>query len=88
MCIRNNYSYCHYNSITFTILVLLALLAACGARKASILGISIILILAATVISYVMSISFPWSLIDVLLRISLYLNHVLGSSGSFHFGLV
>ena len=29
-----------------------------------------------------MSISFPWSLIDVLLRISLYLNHVLGSSGS------
>ena len=29
-----------------------------------------------------MSISFLWSLIDALLRISLYLNHVLGRSGS------
>ena len=65
--------YFHYISIS-------SLLAAC--IVAPILDISIILIFISTVISYVMSISFPWSLIDVLLRISLYLNHVLGSSGS------
>ena len=65
--------YFHYISIA-------SLLAACVV--APILDISIILIFISTVISYVMSISFPWSLIDVLLRISLYLNHVLGSSGS------
>ena len=65
--------YFHYISIA-------SLLAAC--IVAPILDISIILIFISTVISYVMSISFPWSLIDVLLRISLYLNHVLGSSGS------
>ena len=65
--------YFHYISIA-------SLLAAC--IVAPILDISIILIFISTVISYVMSISFPWSLIDVLLRISLYLNHVLGRSGS------
>ena len=65
--------YFHYISIA-------SLLAAC--IVAPILDISIILIFISTVISYVMSISFPWSLIDVLLRISLYLNHVLGSSDS------
>ena len=65
--------YFHYISIA-------SLLAAC--IVAPILDISIILIFISTVISYVMSISFLWSLIDALLRISLYLNHVLGSSGS------
>ena len=65
--------YFHYISIT-------SLLAAC--IVAPILDVSIILIFISTVISYVMSISFLWSLIDTLLRISLYLNHVLGRSGS------
>ena len=65
--------YFHYISIA-------SLLAAC--IVAPILDISIILIFISTVISYVMSISFLWSLIDALLRISLYLNHVLGRSGS------
>lgn len=65
--------YFHYISIA-------SLLAAC--IVAPILDVSIILIFISTVISYVMSISFLWSLIDTLLRISLYLNHVLGRSGS------
>ncbi|MBS5067716.1 MULTISPECIES: ComEC/Rec2 family competence protein [Veillonella] len=65
--------YFHYISIA-------SLLAAC--IVAPILDISIILIFISTVISYVMSISFLWSLVDALLRISLYLNHVLGRSGS------
>ena len=65
--------YFHYISIA-------SLLAAC--IVAPILDVSIILIFISTVISYVISISFLWSLIDTLLRISLYLNHVLGHSGS------
>ncbi|MBS7013903.1 MAG: ComEC/Rec2 family competence protein [Veillonella sp.] len=65
--------YFHYISIA-------SLLAAC--IVAPILDVSIILIFISTVISYVMSISFLWSLIDILIRISLYLNHVLGRSGS------
>ena len=65
--------YFHYISVA-------SLLAAC--IVAPILDVSIILIFISTVISYVMSISFLWSLIDTLLRISLYLNHVLGRSGS------
>ena len=65
--------YFHYISIA-------SLLSAC--IVAPILDVSIILIFISTVISYVMSISFLWSLIDTLLRISLYLNHVLGRSGS------
>lgn len=65
--------YFHYISIA-------SLLAAC--IVAPILDVSIILIFISTVISYIMSISFLWSLIDTLLRISLYLNHVLGRSGS------
>ena len=65
--------YFHYISIA-------SLLAAC--IVAPILDISIILIFISTVITYVMPISFLWSLIDTLLRISLYLNHVLGRSGS------
>ena len=65
--------YFHYISIA-------SLLAAC--IVAPLLDISIVLIFISTVISYVLPISFLWSLIDVLLRISLYLNHVLGRSGS------
>ena len=65
--------YFHYISIA-------SLLAAC--IVAPILDVSIILIFISTVISYVMPTSFLWSLIDTLLRISLYLNHVLGHSGS------
>lgn len=65
--------YFHYISIA-------SLLAAC--IVAPILDVSIILIFISTVIRYVMPISFLWSLIDTLLRISLYLNHVLGHSGS------
>ena len=65
--------YFHYISIA-------SLLAAC--IVAPILDISIILIFISTVISYVMSISFLWSFVDALLRIALYLNHVLGRSGS------
>lgn len=65
--------YFHYISIV-------SLLAAC--IVAPILDVSIILIFISTVISYVMPIPFLWSLIDTLLRISLYLNHVLGRSGS------
>ncbi len=65
--------YFHYISIA-------SLLAAC--IVAPILDASIILIFISTVITYVMPISFLWSLIDTLLRISLYLNHVLGRSVS------
>ena len=65
--------YFHYISIA-------SLLAAC--IVAPLLDISIILIFISTLVSYVLPISLMWSLVDVLLRISLYLNHVLGRSGS------
>ena len=65
--------YFHYISIA-------SLLAAC--IVAPLLDISIVLIFVSTLVSYVLSISLMWSLVDVLLRISLYLNHVLGRSGS------
>lgn len=65
--------YFHYISIA-------SLLAAC--IVAPLLDISIVLIFVSTLVSYVLSISLMWSLVDALLRISLYLNHVLGRSGS------
>ena len=65
--------YFHYISIA-------SLLAAC--IVAPLLDISIVLIFISTIISSIIPISFLWPLIDVLLRISLYLNHVLGRSGS------
>ena len=65
--------YFHYISIA-------SLLAAC--IVAPLLDISIVLIFICTVISYVLPISLMWSLVDVLLRLSLYLNHVLGHSGN------
>ena len=65
--------YFHYISIA-------SLLAAC--IVAPLLDLSIVLIFISTVISYILPISFLWSLIDALLRISLYLNHVLSRSGS------
>ena len=65
--------YFHYISIS-------SLLAAC--IVAPLLDLSIVLIFISTVISYVLPILFLWSLIDALLRISLYLNHVLSRSGS------
>lgn len=65
--------YFHYISIA-------SLLAAC--IVAPLLDISIVLIFISTIISSIMPISFLWPLIDVLLCISLYLNHVLGRSGS------
>lgn len=65
--------YFHYISIA-------SLLAAC--IVAPLLDISIVLIFVSTLVSYVLPISLMWSLVDVLLRISLYLNHVLGSSDS------
>ena len=65
--------YFHYISIA-------SLLAAC--IVAPLLDISIVLIFVSTLVSYVLPISLIWSLVDVLLRISLYLNHVLGRSGS------
>ena len=65
--------YFHYISIA-------SLLAAC--IVAPLLDLSIVLIFISTVISYVLPILFLWSLIDALLRISLYLNHVLSRSGS------
>ena len=65
--------YFHYISIA-------SLLAACVV--APLLDISIVLIFVSTLVSYVLPISLIWSLVDVLLRISLYLNHVLGRSGS------
>ncbi|MDU2556179.1 MAG: ComEC/Rec2 family competence protein [Veillonella sp.] len=46
------------------------------------LKMPIVLIFVSTLVSYVLPISLMWSLVDVLLRISLYLNHVLGRSGS------
>ena len=65
--------YFHYISIA-------SLLAAC--IVAPLLDIAIVLIFISTVISYVLPISLMWSLVDVLLRVSLYLNHVLGRSGN------
>ena len=65
--------YFHYISIA-------SLLAAC--IVAPLLDISIVLIFVSTLVSYVLPISLMWSLVNVLLRISLYLNHVLGRSGS------
>ena len=65
--------YFHYISIA-------SLLAAC--IVAPLLDISIVLIFVSTLVSYVLPISLMWTLVDVLLRISLYLNHVLGRSGS------
>ena len=65
--------YFHYISIA-------SLLAAC--IVAPLLDMSIVLIFVSTLVSYVLPISLMWSLVDVLLRISLYLNHVLGRSGS------
>ena len=65
--------YFHYISIA-------SLLAAC--IGAPLLDISIVLIFVSTLVSYIFPISLMWSLVDVLLRISLYLNHVLGRSGS------
>ena len=65
--------YFHYISIS-------SLLAAC--IVAPLLDISIVLIFVSTLVSYVLPISLMWSLVDVLLRISLYLNHVLGRSDS------
>lgn len=65
--------YFHYISIA-------SLLAAC--IVAPLLDISIVLIFVSTLVSYVLPISLLWSLVDVLLRVSLYLNHVLGRSGS------
>lgn len=65
--------YFHYISIA-------SLLAAC--IVAPLLDISIVLIFVSTLVSYILSISLMWSLVDVLLRISLYLNHVLGRSSS------
>jgi len=65
--------YFHYISIA-------SLLAAC--IVAPLLDISIVLIFVSTLVSYVLPISLMWSFVDVLLRISLYLNHVLGRSSS------
>lgn len=65
--------YFHYISVV-------SLLAAC--IVAPLLDISIVLIFVSTLVSYVLPISLLWFLVDVLLRISLYLNHVLGRSGS------
>ena len=65
--------YFHYISIA-------SLLAAC--IVAPLLDISIVLIFVSTLVSYVLPISLMWSLVNVLLRISLYLNHVLGRSDS------
>ena len=65
--------YFHYISIA-------SLLAAC--IVAPLLDISIVLIFVSTLASYIFPISLMWSLVDIILRISLYLNHVLGRSGS------
>ena len=65
--------YFHYISIA-------SFLAAC--IVAPLLDISIVLIFVSTLVSYVLPILLMWSFVDVLLRISLYLNHVLGRSGS------
>lgn len=65
--------YFHYISIA-------SLLAACVV--APLLDISIVLIFINTLVIYVLPVSFLWILVDLLLRVSLYLNHVLGRSGS------
>lgn len=65
--------YFHYISIA-------SLLAAC--IVAPLLDTSIVLIFVSTLVSYILPISLMWSLVDVLLRVSIYLNHVLGRSGS------
>ena len=65
--------YFHYISIA-------SLLAAC--IVAPLLDITIVLIFISTLVSYVLPISYMWSMVDILLRVSLYLNHVLGRSGS------
>ena len=65
--------YFHYISIA-------SLLAAC--IVAPLLDISIVLIFVSTLVSYILPISLMWFLVDVLLRVSLYLNYVLGRSGS------
>ena len=65
--------YFHYISIA-------SLLAACVV--APLLDISIVLIFINTLVIYVLPISFLWILVDLLLRVSLHLNHVLGRSGS------
>ena len=65
--------YFHYISIA-------SLLAACVV--APLLDISIVLIFINALVSYVLPVSFLWILVDLLLRVSLYLNHVLGRSGS------
>ena len=49
---------------------------------APLLDITIVLIFISTLVSYVLPISYMWSMVDILLRVSLYLNHVLGRSGS------
>ena len=65
--------YFHYISIA-------SLFAAC--IVAPLLDITIVLIFINTLVSYVLPISYMWSTVDILLRVSLYLNHVLGRSGS------
>ena len=65
--------YFHYISIA-------SLLAAC--IVAPLLDISIFLIFINTLVSYVLPVRFLWILVDILLRVSLYLNHVLGRSNS------
>ena len=65
--------YFHYISIA-------SLFAAC--IVAPLLDITIVLIFISTLVSYVLPISYMWSTVDILLRVSLYLNHVLGRSGS------
>lgn len=65
--------YFHYISIA-------SLFAAC--IVAPLLDITIVLIFISTLVSYVLPISYMWSMVDILLRVSLYLNHVLGRSGS------
>lgn len=65
--------YFHYISIA-------SLFAAC--IVAPLLDITIVLIFISTLVSYVLPIPYMWSMVDILLRVSLYLNHVLGRSGS------
>ena len=65
--------YFHYISIA-------SLLAAC--IVAPLLDISIVLIFINTLVSYVLPVRFLWILVDILLRVSLYLNHDLGRSNS------
>ncbi|WP_298714089.1 ComEC/Rec2 family competence protein [uncultured Veillonella sp.] len=65
--------YFHYISIA-------SLFAAC--IVAPLLDITIVLIFISTLVSYALPISYMWLMVDILLRVSLYLNHVLGRSGS------